>query len=54
MTPFKIKIIEKPHIFLLPDLYFSVATRILKFSDICVSWTFPKKCPADKFFKIGK
>ena len=39
---FKIKVIEKPHTFLLPDVWFLLQQKVLKFNDICVSWCCPK------------
>ena len=40
--PFKIKIIKKPHTVLLSDLWFFNCNKVLKFSDICESWSSPK------------
>ena len=40
---FKIKIIKKQHTVLLPDLLiFQLQQEILKFNDVCVSWSSPK------------
>ena len=43
IIPFKIKIIEKPPRVLLPvPLILKLQQEVLKFSDICVSWSSPK------------
>ena len=38
----KIIIIEKPQRVLLPDLIFKLQEKVLKFNDICMSWSSPK------------
>ena len=43
IIPFKIKIIEKPHTVLFPDMWpLKLQQEVLKFSDICVSWSSAK------------
>ena len=42
ITPFKIKIIERLHIFVPRPLIFKLQQEVLKFDDICVSWSSPK------------
>ena len=51
ITPFKIKIIEKPHTVLLPDLWFLNCNKKFKNS---VELEFPKNWPGDEFFKLRK
>ena len=42
MIPFKIKVIEKSYSFACRPLVFKLEQEVLKFNDICVSWSFPK------------
>ena len=42
LIPLKIIIIEKPQRVLLPDLIFKLQQKVLKFNDICMSWSSPK------------
>ena len=52
--PFKIKIIEKPHILLLLDLLeiFKLQQEVLKLNSICVSWNSPKIDPETNFLNL--
>ena len=52
--PFKIKIIEKPHILLLLDLLeiCKLQQEVLKLNSICVSWNSPKIDPETNFLNL--
>ena len=56
IIPFRIKIIEKSHIvhsFASRPLIFKLKQDVLKFNDICVSWSSPKT-DLGKFFEPRK
>ena len=49
--PFKIKITENPPSFAFRPLIFKLQQEVLKFSDICVSWSSPKTDLETNFLK---
>ena len=51
--PFKIKIIEKPHIILLPDLWFLSCNKKFQNSMIFAWVGAPQNWPGDKFFELS-
>ena len=53
IIPFKIKIIEKPHTAFAPrHLIFKLKQEVLKFNDICVSWSSPKNDLVTNFLDL--
>ena len=51
--PFKMKIIENPHILLLlRPLIFKLQQEVFKFNDICVSWNSSKIDAETNFFNL--
>ena len=54
ITPFKIRILEKPHSFIPRPLNFNLHKEFLKLNDIFVSWSSPKNWPGDKILKLEK
>ena len=54
ITPFKIKIIKKPHLILLPDVWFLSSNKKV-WNSIISAWVgAPQKWPSEKFFRSRK
>ena len=52
ISPFLIKIIEKPHSFDPRLLYFKLQQEVLEFNDTCVSWSSPKADLVTNFLNL--